>query len=259
MTRETISLISVAGAGKQRFAKNQPWRFLCRAAFAGFFIVVGTLISNICGSLLLTESPAAAKLLAAATFSVALILIVLLGGELFTGSNLVMSISLYEGEVGIGAVLRVWLLCYVGNFLGILFLCALISFSGAEKALELLGSYIAACIPAKCSCPWYELLIKAALCNFLVCIGVFSGFRLKSEGGKALVIICVITTFILCGFEHSVANMATFSFAALLLPDAQILPMLYNLLWVSIGNILGGALLCAFPLYLCAEPKSQAV
>ena len=258
MTRDTIELIASAGAGKLEYARLRPWRFLCRAAVAGFFIVVGTLISALCGALFLSESPATAKLLAAVTFSAALILIVLLGGELFTGANMVMSVSFYEKRAGFGGVLKVWLLCYAGNLLGIILLCALISFSGAAKTLELLSSYIASALPAKCACPWYSLLIKGALCNFLVCIGVFSGFRLKSEGAKALVIICVISTFIICGFEHSVANMATFSLGVFLLPDAEILPMLHNLLWVSLGNILGGGVLCALPLWLSAEPKAAA-
>ena len=147
MTRETIELIASAGGEKRKYAGTQPWRYLSRAAIAGFFIVVGTLISNLSGALFLSESPATARVLAAVTFSAALILIVLLGGELFTGANLVMSISLYEGRVGIGGVLRVWALCYIGNFLGILLLCSLISASGAAKTLELLSGCIAAAVP----------------------------------------------------------------------------------------------------------------
>lgn len=255
MNRETIELVATAGEGKLRFLNGSPWRYLCRAAVAGFFIVIGTLLSNLCGAWLSPESAGAGKLIAAIAFSAALILIVLLGGELFTGANMVMAVSLFDGRVDFGGVLRVWLLCFLGNLLGIVLLCGLIALSGAAKTLELLADYIAACLPGKLYSPWYELLIKGALCNFLVCVGVFSGFRLKTEGGKALIICCVITTFILAGFEHSVANMATFSFAAMLLPQPDFGAMLLNLLWVSLGNVFGGAVLCGLPLWLSAEPK----
>ena len=58
---------------------------------------------------------------------------------------------------------------------------------------------------------WYLLLLRGVLCNFLVCIGVFAGFRLQSETAKALVITLAITTFVLTGLEHSIANMAYFA------------------------------------------------
>lgn len=254
MTRECIDLIAAAGEAKLSFAEKNAGRYLCRAAIAGFFIVVGTLISNFCGVFLVGESAGAAKIASSLSFSAALILIVLLGGELFTGANLVMSVSLYEKRVRLSGLLRVWLYCYIGNLLGIVFLCALVSASGTSS--ELLAVYIEGLLPAKLSAPWHTLLIKGILCNFLVCIGVFAGFRLKSEGGKALAIACVITTFVLAGFEHSIANMASFSLAAMLLPNPDFGAMLLNLLWVTLGNILGGAVLCALPLWLAAEPEN---
>lgn len=251
MTRETIEAIAAAGEGKLSFACRRPWRFLCRAAVAGFFIVVGTLFSSLCGALFLPQSLATAKLLAAVSFSAALLLIVLLGGELFTGATFVMSVSLYEKRVRLTGVLRVWALCYLGNFLGIVLLCTLIAAAGAST--QQVFDYIAMSLPGKLSSPWYTLLLKGVLCNFLVCIGVFSGFRLKSECGKALVIACVITSFVLAGFEHSIANMASFCLAAMLHPSPELAAMVLNLLWVTLGNILGGALLCALPLWISTE------
>lgn len=253
MTRESVETIALAGKAKLAFASQQTGRYLCRAVIAGFFIVVGTLISSFCGAWCAPESAAAAKLLSALSFSAALVLIVLLGGELFTGANFVMGISLYEKSVSPLGVLKVWLLCYIGNFLGIVFICGIIAASGANS--ELLAGQIAACLPGKLGAPWYGLVLKGALCNFLVCTGVYSAFKLKSESGKAIVIIFVISTFILAGLEHSIANMATFSLAAFLLPNPDILAMLRNLLWVTLGNILGGAVLLGLPLWLSAEPK----
>ncbi len=255
MTRETIALISAAGAEKQEFSKNFPCIYLCRAVIAGFFIVVGTLLSNLCRIAFFEESLGAAALLGAASFSIALILIVLLGGELFTGANLVMSLSLFEKRANPTGVLRVWALCYLGNLLGIVLLCGLIAASGSQALA--IGNYISQGLEAKLASPWYTLFIKGILCNFLVCMGVFSGFHLKTETGKVLVIICLITTFILAGFEHSIANLASFSLTAFLLPDPDFGAMLWNLLWVTLGNVIGGTVLCGLPLSLSAKQKSK--
>ena len=113
-------------------------------------------------------------------------------------------------------------------------------------------------MPGKLSPPWYLLLLRGVLCNFLVCIAVFAGFRLKSETAKAIVVFLVVTTFVLTGLEHSIANMAYFSLCALLVPGADIAAMGWNLLWVTLGNLLGGAVLLGLPLWYAAEPEKSA-
>ena len=246
MTRTVVEQITQAGVQKLRFSGAAPGRYLTRAALAGAFIFVGALLSSLCANLPL------AKLLGALAFSAALTLIVLLGGELFTGCTLVMSVSLYDGRVRLAGTLRVWALAYLGNLLGILVLCLLLAGSGSSG--ELLGAYLALVVPGKLSAPWYLLLLRGVLCNFLVCIGVFAGFRLQSETAKALVIALAITTFVLTGLEHSIANMAYFALHALL-NGADWAAMGWNLLWVTLGNLLGGAVLLGLPLWYAAEPE----
>lgn len=253
MTRSDINTIAAAGAAKLECCRTRPGRYFARAAMAGAFIMVGSVISTLCGAWFYTSSMGTAKLLAALTFSAALILIVLLGGELFTGANLVMGVSLYDGSVSISGAVRVWVFCYLGNFIGIFILAVLIAGSGAS--FDYFASYLALTVPAKLSGTWYALLLKGVLCNFLVCAGVFAGFRLKSESGKCIAITAVITTFVLAGFEHSIANMASFSLYALMVPDPDLAGIAWNMIWVTIGNIIGGAVLLGLPLWLCAEPK----
>ena len=201
------------------------------------------------------QADSLAKLLAALTFSAALILIVLLGGELFTGCNLVMGVSLNEGSATPGTALRVWIMAYVGNLIGILALCLLLAGSGASS--DLLSAYLSLCVPAKLAAPWYMLLLRGVLCNFLVCVGVFAGFRLQSECGKVIAITLAITTFVLAGLEHSIANMAYFVLYALLVPGGASFALLWNLLWVTLGNLLGGAVLLGLPLWYAADAPQQ--
>lgn len=253
MTRVDMSTVAAAGAAKLDYCRKHPGRYLSRAAVAGAYIMVGSIISTLCGAWFYTSNLGVAKLLGAATFATALILIVLLGGELFTGANFVMGVSLYENTVSVAGAIRIWVFCYIGNFIGIFLLALIITGSGAS--FDYFASYLALIVPAKLSGTWYALLLKGVMCNFLVCLGVFAGFKLKSESGKCIAIILVITTFVLAGFEHSVANMATFSLYALMVPDPDFAGIAWNMIWVTLGNIIGGAVLLGLPLWLSAEPK----
>ena len=229
MTRTVVEQITQAGVQKLLFSGTAPGRYLTRAALAGAFIFVGALLSSLCAAWFYDTNLPLAKLLGALAFSAALTLIVLLGGELFTGCTLVMSVSLYDGRVRLAGTLRVWALAYLGNLLGILVLCLLLAGSGSSG--ELLGAYLALIVPGKLSAPWYLLLLRGVLCNFLVCIGVFAGL------------------------EHSIANMAYFALHALLNGGADWAAMGWNLLWVTLGNLLGGAVLLGLPLWYAAEPE----
>lgn len=252
MTRVDVDAIGSAGIAKLELCRAHPVRYLSRAAMAGAFIMVGSLISALSAAWFYTDQLGVAKLLGAFTFPAALILIVLLGGELFTGTNFVMGVSLYDNKVSVLGAVRIWVFCYIGNFLGIFLLALLVTGSGASS--QMLSAYLALTVPAKLSGSWYALLLKGVLCNFLVCIGVFAGFKLKSESGKCIAIAAVIATFILAGFEHSVANMATFSLYALLVPGADFAGIAWNMLWVTLGNLIGGAVLLGLPVWASAEP-----
>ena len=255
MTRNDINTITAAGRSKVALCRSNPWRYFSRAMVAGAFIMVGTLVSAMMGAWFISTNVPVAKVLLSTFFAAALVLIVLLGGELFTGANFVMGISLYERAVSVRDAVRVWVFCYVGNFVAILILALCMAHSGANTAL--LTDYLAATVPGKISGTWYELLLKGVLCNVLVCIGVFSGFKLKSESGKAIVIFFAVTTFMIAGFEHSIANMATFSLYALLVEGADVLGAARNLLFVTIGNMIGGAVVLGVPVWLSAEPKQD--
>lgn len=158
MTRTVVEQITQAGVQKLLFSGTAPGRYLTRAALAGAFIFVGALLSSLCAAWFYDTNLPLAKLLGALAFSAALTLIVLLGGELFTGCTLVMSVSLYDGRVRLAGTLRVWALAYLGNLLGILVLCLLLAGSGSSG--ELLGAYLALIVPGKLSAPWYLLLLS---------------------------------------------------------------------------------------------------
>ena len=256
MTRVDIDTIASAGAAKLEYSRTQPVRYLSRAAMAGAFIMVGSIFSTLAAAWFYVDQPGVAKLLGAASFSTALILIVLLGGELFTGTNFVMGISIYENKVNLLGAIRIWIFAYIGNFIGIFLLALIIVGSGASR--DLFAAYLAVVVPGKLAGSWFALLLKGIMCNFLVCMGVYAGLKLKSESGKCIAILVVITTFVLAGFEHSVANMATFSLYALLIPNPDFSGIVWNMIWVTLGNLIGGAVLLGLPVWLSAEPNKNS-
>ena len=243
MTRTVVEQITQAGVQKLRFSAA-PGRYLTRAALAGAFIFVGPALQPLRRLVLRRQSPSG-QAAGALAFSAALTLIVLLGGELFTGCTPGHErIPLRRpGPPGrnppcLGAGLP-------GQSPG---------HSGALPAAGRLrlqwgavGGLSGPDRPGQAVRPWYLLLLRGVLCNFLVCIGVFAGFRLQSETAKALVIALAITTFVLTGLEHSIANMAYFALHALLNGSADWAAMGWNLLWVTLGNLLGGAVLLGLP------------
>lgn len=101
----------------------------------------------------------------------------------------------------------------------------------------------------KMALPPVHLFLRGVLCNVLVCLAVWCGFRCKSESGKLIMIWWCLFAFITCGFEHSVANMTLLTIALLNPAGAAVSAggWLYNLMVVTAGNMAGGILFAAAP------------
>lgn len=220
--------------------------FLMRAILAGFFIVVAVLLSNVTMAILYPKYPEFAKILGAFLFSIAIALIVFIGGELFTGNNMTMALGLYHRRCALRDVLKVWAFSYIGNFIGTVLLSLLFVASGSAKTIMV--EYFNQIIPAKLAATPSEILIRAILCNFLVCLAVWTGTRMQTESGKLIVMFCVIMTFVVSGFEHCIANMSTFTIAAFYCESLDWFAVLQNMVLATIGNVIGGAILLAIPL-----------
>ena len=122
MNHEDVEKLSNAAIAKSTLLKNNFFKYFVRAIMAGFFIVVAMIFSNVVGNVFSgAEEPAWGKFLGALVFSIAVLLISLVGGELFTGNNLVMAFGAYDKKVSWGEAGKVWLISYIGNFVG--FLC----------------------------------------------------------------------------------------------------------------------------------------
>lgn len=176
-------------------------------------IAAGAMISfGAQGSLIATTGTDAisfglAKLLAGIVFSTGLMMIVLTGAELFTG-NVLICFSLLEKKTTLQKLLRNWGLVYLGNIIGALIVSGLIfvssSYHGPNEALGVLGLKVAY---GKVNLTPIQAFTSGILCNWLVCLAVWMAMASKDVGGKILAIVFPITTFVMAGYEHCVANM----------------------------------------------------
>ncbi len=103
-------------------------------------------------------------------------------------------------------------------------------------------------MPNKVYIPYMQLFVRAILCNFLVCIAILCGIKMKEEVGKIVMIVLVISAFIISGYEHSIANMGYYTFSILYTPEVPIVRLFLNLLIATVGNAIGGGLMLALPL-----------
>lgn len=251
-SKEIDSLCSAA-IKKSDMSKDSPFRYMTSAVIAGFFIVIAVILSNITAAVFYKSSPEIAKFLGSILFPIAIVLIVFVGGDLFTGNNMTMAFGLYNKKVKLSSALRVWIMSYVGNFIGAFILGGLLVLSGCSSGI--LTDYYAAIIPSKLELDPLTLFIRGILCNYLVCLAVFIGTRMKTESGKLVVMFCIITTFVIAGFEHCIANMGIFTVAGFLLGGLPTQQVITNFVFVTLGNMVGGAILFALPIQLVTKRK----
>ncbi len=195
------------------------------------------------------------KILAGATFSVGLMLVVIAGAELFTGNNLMVS-SVIIREITFGTMTKRWGVVYLANFIGSIFLAILFYYSGLWKTGD--GALAIAAVKVaynKVSLSFGEALWRGIGCNWLVCLAVWMALASRQIIGKIFSIFFPIMAFVAIGFEHSVANMYFIPTGILLINGTGMTPLpgidlgvvnWINFLWrnllpVTIGNIIGGA------------------
>lgn len=232
---------------------------LALGVLAGAFIAMGAIFATT-----VTAGGAAlpygvSRLLAGIAFSLGLILVVVAGAELFTGNNLVV-MAWASRRVSTARLLRNWTLVYIGNFAGavatagILYVGKQYTFGGGavgEQALSIASG--------KTSLGFVQAIALAAFCNALVCLAVWLAYSAHSVADKILAIVFPISAFVASGFEHSVANMFFIPMGLFVKSDGAFVSaheapanignltwarfLWANLLPVTIGNVIGGALM----------------
>lgn len=227
--------------------KLSIWKMVILGVFAGIFIGFAGIASTTISATV--ENGSVARLLSAAVFPAGMAMVLVAGSELFTGNNLII-ISVLEKKIRLRSMLKNWIFVFLGNFLGAAFVAVMVVYGHTP---DLYGGRLAEKIVAsglsRVEQSFPEAFIRGILCNILVCIAVWAAFAAKKVSGKLLMSFWPVMLFVLCGFEHSIADIyfciagiltsAEYGISAGNLNVASFL--LKNLLPVTLGNILGGA------------------
>ncbi|HEY3364422.1 MAG TPA: formate/nitrite transporter family protein [Symbiobacteriaceae bacterium] len=207
------------------------------------------------------------QLLGGLVFSLGLILVVIGGAELFTGNNLII-MAVVSRKIPVSLLLRNWVIVFLGNFLGALSVAAICYWAQHWAAGgNVVGARALAVGVAKVTLPFWVAFWRAVLCNVLVCLAVWLCSAARTVTDKILAIIFPISAFVAAGFEHSVANMFFIPYAIWLkgqpavttaanLPPEKLaqldwLGFVGNLVPVTLGNIVGGAVLVGLVYWIC--------
>jgi formate/nitrite transporter len=236
-------------------AASRLGSLLALAFLGGAYIAFGAFAATM-GAHDLT-SYGAARVVSGTLFSCGLMLVLIAGGELFTG-NVLIWMAVLERRVGIAALVTNLVWVFLANAAGALVIAYLADLSGLFATNHgLVGAYAAKVAYGKLSLGFGEALVRGILCNWLVCLGVWMAYAAKDVVGKVWAIFFPITLFVTANFEHSIANLyyipagilaaadpATLA-AAQLSDKADVFTLanlFRNLVPVTIGNIIGGAL-----------------
>ena len=255
MYSEEINKVSASAVKKSEFLKKSKMKYLTASALAGIYVGFGILlIFTIGGSLAAAQSPVT-KIVMGASFGIALSLVIMAGSELFTGNNMVMTIGSLEKKVTWMDSANIWIYSFIGNFVGSVALAALFVGSGLAKGST--AAFILKVSQGKMAMPSMELFLRGILCNMLVCLALWCAIKLKEETAKLIMIFWCLFAFITTGFEHSIANMTLLS-ASLMIPHTTAISiggLAHNLLLVTLGNFVGGAVFIGATYWFISKEK----
>ncbi|CAL8463113.1 g2647 [Coccomyxa elongata] len=225
-------------------------------AFIGFGSFLALSVGGACPGLASTNPGLQKMVYGAFGLPFGLLLVLMCGAELFTGNTALVTASVFEGKASLKQLAKNWFFSYLGNFAGSLLMVTLVVSTG----LLATASAPLNVAVAKTSFTFAQAFSRGILCNWLVSAAVYVANAASSAPGKAVAVWFPISAFVALGLEHSVANMfmvplgialgAKVSFASFLTA---------NLLPVTLGNIVGGAVCIALAYAVCFGSMGQSL
>lgn len=259
MYSKELDNLSHSAEVKSDLLKGSKTRYIVSSMIGSLFVSLGIMLIYTIGGIMHHNGVGTYKILMGASFGVALSLVLMAGGDLFTSNAMIMTIGFFKKTVKLKDAARIWLFSWIGNILGGIVGALLFVGAGLTSGKNsYIGEFIVDNALTKISLPWNELIIRGILCNILVCLAVWMCYKLKEETAKIIMIFWCLFTFITAGFEHSVANMSFLAMGNLI--DSSVITIggyLYNIILVSIGNFIGGVVFIALPYYFITDLKSK--
>jgi formate transporter len=274
LPREIAGKAEADGVAK---AGQDVFTLIALGVLGGAFIAFGAVFSNVALAGSQEAMPfGIARVVAGFVFGLGLSLVLLAGGQIFTG-DVLMVMAWANRRLSTIRVARAWALVWIGNLIGSMATALLVFLAGHHQfGGGLVGQSALQTAAAKSALPFETALLLGILCNVLVCLAVWISLSTRQPAHRVLLTMLPIAAFAASGFEHVVANMYVISFGLLiktqaassfwqgihLSPEAfaglSLAGFARNLAAVTIGNAIGGAVLVAgayWMLYLRPRPK----
>lgn len=220
-------------------------RLFVLGVLAGAYISIGGLLSTMAAAGLAeigASNPIIPKLIAGMTFPVGLMLVVLVGAELFTGNTAYLIPATLRGDIPKTYFLRNWAIVYLANLVGALLFDYLLVYRAGILDSPIYASYIVQVAEAKVGLSYEQAFLRGIGANWLVCLAVWLGFSSRDMLGRLVGLWWPVMAFVTIGLEHSIANMFYLPTGMLYGANVSIGEAIWhNLLPSTLGNIVGGA------------------
>ena len=242
--RSHVEKAADAGFGKINLLQDDPLRYMLRSVGAGMGLTLVVFVFWVLKQNLHDISIGA--VIASGFFGVGLMIIVFTNTELFTSNNMYLAVSSVEGRTSWRQAALLWISCYFGNLAGAILVALLLLGAGSLGQLPPDHALFEGAL-YKAQQAGSVIFFKGVLANWIVCLAVRMALRCKEEVAKILVLILIVFIFVYLGFEHSIANMGTFSMAMLGGGTLTMGEAVHNLIFSTAGNIVGGVLFVGLP------------
>ena len=238
MYETTVIHFAEVAREKSEAIRRSPIGFFVGAMLAGAYIGIAMILAL---STAEGVPPGVRPLVLGVTFGVGLILTVFAGAELFTGYAMYTGFGLARRTIGLAETLRLLVVVWLGNLAGALVLAGLFTVGGGGAILADGGVYLNSYVTHKVAADAVALLARSILCNWLVCLAIWTAARVAGDAAKCIVLAWVLLAFVAAGFEHSVANMTALSLGLFdPHPAITLFGAVRNLVLVTVGNLVGG-------------------
>lgn len=245
---ESIKIVNEIAINKEKYAVSKT---LILAFLAGAYVAFGALLAIVIsgGSPgIATHNPGLVKFLFGAAFPIGLILVVLVGAELFTGNNAYFIPNILTKKQHVTAMFKNWGLVYFGNFIGAIFVAYIITHLTHLVSSEPYINTVHSIATSKTSHSFLVTFIKGIGANWLVCLALWQGVSAKNAIGKIVAIWLPVMAFVTLGLEHSIANMYFIPLSIFEGADITWSTFIIkNLIPATLGNIVGGILFVGLP------------
>lgn len=273
---ECMMSVCTIGAGKP---KMNLWNNLIMAFLAGAYIGFGSLLAiKVAGNIPVAQWGNLTRLIFGGVFPVGLLLVLVAGADLFTGNCMYLPGAIMHKKACWGGLVRSWIVSWGGNLVGSVCVALFLGYMTglfldmAADGGRPLAAYAVNLANAKCNLDFGTAFLRGIGCNWLVCLAIYMSLTAGDGISKVALIWPPITAFVALGFEHSVANMTFIPLGIFLgqsdvyLNNAVALPTLTanwydffvtNLIPVTLGNIVGGAVFVSMLYYRATGQKPE--